>query len=187
MKPSLAFVPLLVPLLAACGSHHGENDLAEVFPVRHTKGMPEMPADATLADAPPFKNPDTEDCSDCHDPDFMEIDPTPREIGGDHEDMTPFAHAVGRIWCLNCHDAEDRDMLRLSSGELIEFEEAPTLCGQCHGDLYREWVAGVHGKRTGNWSGPQEYMPCSSCHDPHSPLFQPLEPMSGPLKPEAKR
>jgi formate-dependent nitrite reductase cytochrome c552 subunit len=149
--------------------------------------MPSMPADAVIAEAPPFRNPDTEDCSDCHDPDFMEVDYTVREIGGDHEEMTPFAHAVGRIWCFDCHDGDDRDMLRLANGELIEFEDTPTLCGQCHGDTHREWVAGVHGKRTGSWNGVKEYRVCSSCHDPHSPLFKPLKPEAAPIPPEVTR
>ena len=187
MKTSLACLIFLAPLVAGCGEDHTEIDGGAVFPKRHTVGMPVMPADAIMADAPDFKNPDTEDCSDCHDPDFMEIDTTVRVVEADHEGMTPFNHAVGRIWCFDCHDPEDRDMLRLSNGELLEFEETPRLCGQCHGATHREWIAGVHGKRTGRWDGEKTYMVCSSCHDPHAPLFEPLVPEPAPKRPEVTR
>jgi hypothetical protein len=43
-----------------------------------------------------------------------------------------------------------------------------------------DWRAGVHGKRVGNWWGPKEYLSCVACHDPHSPLFKPLEPKPPP-------
>lgn len=200
MKASLACLIFLAPLVAGCGGDHEPEEGGAVFPQRHTAEMPSMPANAVVLEAPPFKNPDTEDCSDCHDPDFMEVDRTVRIVEGDHEEMTPFAHAVGRIWCFDCHDGDDRDMLRLANGELIEFEDTPRLCGQCHGDTHREWIAGVHGKRTGSWVGEQdratfadaevkdvEYRVCSVCHDPHAPLFEPLVPEAAPKRPELNK
>ena len=197
MKASLTCLIFLAPLVAGCGGDHEAENGGAIFPKRHTTGMPVLPANAVILEAPDFKNPETEDCSDCHDPDFMEVDYTVRVIGGDHEGMTAFDHAAGRIWCFDCHDGDDRDMLRLANGELIEFDETPRLCGQCHGETYRDWVAGVHGKRTGSWVGEhdqetfelgkQEYRVCSSCHDPHAPLFEHLVPEAAPKRPEVNK
>jgi len=187
MKTSLACLIFFAPLVAGCGESHAEIEGGEIFPKRHTVGMPTIPSDAIIAEAPAFRNPDTESCSDCHDPDFMEVDRTVRVVAADHEGMTPFAHAVGRIWCFACHDGDDRDKLHLANGELLEFSETPRLCGQCHGDTHREWIAGVHGKRTGNWDGVKTYQVCSSCHDPHAPLFAPLVPEPAPKRPEVTR
>jgi len=43
---------------------------------------------------------------------------------------------------------------------VIPFTESYYLCGQCHGDIFRDWKAGVHGKRTGMWNGKKEYVLC---------------------------
>jgi len=120
-------------------------------------------------------------CSDCHED--MEADPTPRALD-EHEDITDrFSHAKQRRWCLDCHNPEDRDRLRLADGSLIGFEESYVLCGQCHGTIYRDWKAGVHGKRTGYWNGRKEYRLCVHCHDPHSPRFKPIAPEPAPQPP----
>ena len=75
-------------------------------------------------------------------------------------------------------------MLRSASGEPIKFEESYKLCGQCHGEKYRDWKAGVHGKRTGEWNGRKTYLLCVNCHDPHSPKFKSMTPMPPPVRPE---
>ena len=46
-------------------------------------------------------------------------------------------------------------MLHLASGERVPFDESYRLCGQCHGEKQRDWRAGVHGRRTGEWNGAQ--------------------------------
>ena len=35
----------------------------------------------------------------------------------------------------------------------MSFAESYVLCGQCHGEKLRDWRAGVHGRRTGQWNG----------------------------------
>jgi hypothetical protein len=42
---------------------------------------------------------------------------------------------------------------------------------------------GVHGKRTGSWSGKKQYLLCAHCHDPHQPHFKPLKPLPPPVRP----
>jgi hypothetical protein len=128
---------------------------------------------------PPFSE-DIFPCSDCHAD--MEVNETRRELDA-HEDIV-LKHAEGQRWCLDCHNPNDRDKLRLVSGQLISFEESYSLCGQCHGTIFRDWKAGVHGKRTGYWNGKKQYRLCVHCHNPHSPRFKPLEPLPPPIRPD---
>ncbi len=120
-------------------------------------------------------------CSDCH----VDIEPNTqrRALEEEHTDIE-LTHAAGQRWCLDCHDTENRDVLRLVSGEKVPFTESYRLCGQCHGDKYRDWRAGTHGKRTGMWDGQKQYLLCAHCHNPHSPRFNPLIPLPPPARPE---
>jgi hypothetical protein len=117
-------------------------------------------------------------CSNCHKD--MEANTNRRELSY-HEDIK-LKHFEG--WCFDCHNPNDRDKLRLASGKVISYTESYYLCGQCHGDIFRDWKAGVHGKRTGQWNGKKEYRLCVHCHWPHQPQFQQLEPLPPPISPE---
>lgn len=122
-------------------------------------------------------------CMDCHAE--MEPNPVRRKLEYMHDDIDAiFDHDSENRWCLDCHDLNQRDSLRLANGNLLAFTESQKLCGQCHGDKYRDWRVGVHGKRTGYWKGPKEYLLCVHCHNPHSPRFKPLEPMPPPVRQE---
>ena len=122
-------------------------------------------------------------------------------------------HSVNKVTCIRCHggdpvranagDAKDskktdfrhikeplRDLTLFWSGgtsrpkpnnKVIEF--AFDYCGQCHGTIYRDWRAGIHGKRTGYWNGKKEYRICLKCHNPHDPKFKKLKPEPPPLRP----
>lgn len=117
-------------------------------------------------------------CSDCH-----EDEPTyraERTLEFEHEDLE-LAH--GDLWCLHCHEADDRDRLHLADETSIDFEESWRLCTQCHGEKLADWRAGVHGRRLGHWWGPKEYRTCVSCHEPHTPAFPGLEPRPPPVRP----
>lgn len=122
-------------------------------------------------------------CSDCHGD--MEPDPTRRVLEEHTEIQEMFDHASDQRWCLDCHNADDRDKLRLVNGALISFEESYYLCGQCHGTIFRDWKAGVHGKRTGEWNGKKVYRLCVHCHNPHTPKFKQLTPLPPPIRPDA--
>lgn len=136
---------------------------------------------ATFAVPPPPFSEGIFPCSDCH----AEMEPNPkrRELVEMHDDIV-LHHAEGQRWCLDCHNLEDRDKLRLVSGEVIPFSESYRLCGQCHGDKFRDWKVGIHGKRTGYWNGEKQYLLCAHCHNPHSPRFKSVEPMPPPVRPE---
>ena len=119
-------------------------------------------------------------CNDCH----KEIVPNPvrRELVDMHDDISAiFNHDSANRWCLDCHDMNNRDSLRLASGKLLDFKESYKLCGQCHGEKLRDWKVGVHGKRTGEWNGKKEYLLCVHCHNPHSPKFKELTPEPPPI------
>jgi hypothetical protein len=117
-------------------------------------------------------------CSNCHKD--MEVNTNRRELSF-HENIK-LKHFDG--WCFDCHNPNDRDKLRLASGKLITFTESYYLCGQCHGSIFRDWKAGVHGKRTGQWNGKKEYRLCVQCHWPHQPRFKPLQPLPPPIRPD---
>ncbi|NOY63850.1 MAG: hypothetical protein GXO97_00395 [Nitrospirae bacterium] len=119
-------------------------------------------------------------CNSCHRE--MEVNPKKRHLQF-HEKINIDSHADGVFWCLDCHAPDNRDKLRLINGERIGFTEVYRLCGQCHGSIYRDWRAGVHGKRTGYWKGTKKYLLCTNCHNPHNPRFRKIKPERSPMKP----
>ena len=133
---------------------------------------------------PPPLSEDTFPCSMCHGD--METNLKRRELVDMHDDIV-LRHDEENRWCMDCHDAENRDMLHSASGEQIDFSESYKLCGQCHGPKLRDWKAGIHGRRTGQWNGKKQYLLCAHCHDPHSPKFPPLKPDPAPIKPGKKK
>ena len=147
----------------------------KLFPEPASKQFPVPP--------PPF-TPGIFPCSECHKD--MKPNPIRREMKDEHTNIV-LNHAQGERWCLDCHDINNRDKLHLVNGQRISFEESYRLCGQCHGDKYRDWKVGVHGKRTGMWNGEKQYLLCVNCHNPHDPRFKPLVPMPPPVRPEAIR
>ena len=69
-------------------------------------------------------------CSNCHA--SMEVNRKKRELKEEHTQIK-LHHAETMRWCLDCHDAKNRDKLRLYNGDLINFTESYRLCGECHG------------------------------------------------------
>jgi hypothetical protein len=128
--------------------------------------------------APPPFSEDIFPCSECHSE--MEVNSQRRELDF-HEDII-FRHDEENRWCLDCHDARDRDRLHLADGRLLDFNRSYLLCGQCHGPKYRDWRNGVHGLRTGEWNGEKRYLLCAHCHDPHSPGFKKIAPEPPPMR-----
>jgi len=121
-------------------------------------------------------------CSECHGD--MDVNPERRELEDEHVEISEmFNHASDQRWCLDCHNPDNRDVLRLANGELVTFEESYNLCGQCHGTIFRDWKAGIHGKRTGEWNGKKQYRLCVHCHNPHSPKFKKIKPLPPPNNP----
>ncbi len=76
------------------------------------------------------------------------------------------------LTCNTCHSEKDRDYLTTSKGENIDIDHAYEMCGQCHFRQKKDWIGGAHGKRVTYWAGDRVVKNCTSCHDPHSPLFE---------------
>ena len=130
---------------------------------------------------PPFKDESNFPCSDCHSD--MEVNYERRELEEYHEEIR-LQHGPDERWCFDCHNAEDRDRLRLANGRRVGFDESYQLCGQCHGTIYRDWREGIHGRRRGFWDGAKSYLLCAHCHDPHAPRFAAIEPAPPPVRPQ---
>ncbi len=128
-------------------------------------------------------------CSACHDERKVANECTTchRETTKAQHENIVLHHAEQQRWCLDCHDPDDRDRLRLANGTQIGFDESFKLCGQCHGTQFRDWRVGLHGKRTGSWNGRKEYRLCVHCHYPHEPRFAPMTAVALPLRPEDVR
>lgn len=154
------------------------------------EGLPVAPvgsaADMRLVTAGPTLNKDTFPCSQCHDNKDLKTNPEVRKLRDPHDELPKF-EGHGSLWCLDCHDANDRDHLKLANGTLVDLSNPVALCAQCHGLYYREWQSGVHGKRTGYWNGPKRVLRCDNCHNPHSPHFRPLTPLPPPVNPAVLR
>ena len=129
---------------------------------------------------PPPLSEDTYPCTMCHAE--METNFEKRELMDFHDDIV-LKHDEENRWCLDCHDAENRDMLHTAGGQLLDFKESYKLCGQCHGPKLRDWEAGIHGRRTGDWNGQKQYLLCAHCHNPHAPRFSGMKPEPAPIKP----
>jgi hypothetical protein len=119
-------------------------------------------------------------CSDCHAQ--MTPNRTRRPLTDFHTEIE-LRHDEQHRWCLDCHDADNRDFLHLANGDRVPFGESYQVCGQCHGEKYRDWQAGVHGRRVGDWNGRKSYLLCPHCHNPHQPRFKPLKPKPAPKRP----
>ncbi|QWR78429.1 hypothetical protein [Candidatus Magnetomonas plexicatena] len=144
------------------------------------------PDNATVVDIPGFVTTKPEftegifPCSTCHS--SMTPNPQRRELAFHTE--IQLKHAQKQRWCLDCHNSDNRDVLKLANGDHVTFENSYNLCGQCHGNILRDWKTGIHGKRTGYWNGDKTYYLCVNCHNPHSPRFKPLKPLPVPAKPQ---
>ncbi len=116
-------------------------------------------------------------CMQCHQ--FMEPNFKVRELSSPHNDIK-FVHGEGRVWCLVCHHAEDRNYLRTQLNEKVDYNDAYLVCGGCHANVQRDWYYGGHGKRLGNWQGKRDLYSCPECHNPHKPGIEPRKPQPPP-------
>jgi len=80
--------------------------------------------------------------------------------------------------CFTCHKEDERDFLVTEKGLRVDMDHSYQMCGQCHFRERRDWVGGAHGKRVSYWAGERVVKNCTSCHDPHSPLFEKRWPIT---------
>lgn len=147
-----------------------------------------LPTDTHLDKTPPrqtvgldlVRNGWTYDCMECHKlfPARWHHDGPPKE-----HTKIKLQHGENRF-CLNCHHPTDRNAFVDYDGSKIAEADVVNLCAKCHGTIYRDWQAGVHGRQNGFWNaslGEKTKLRCIQCHDPHTPKFQPMKPLA-PLK-----
>jgi len=133
--------------------------------------------------APPFSVVPRKDkltffpCTACHA--ALTPNPEPRKLSAAPHPAA-LDHGNGRIWCLTCHQLQDRDHLHTLDGKPVDFDQAYLVCGQCHSSRQKDWYFGAHGKRVANWRGERVIYSCTFCHDPHSPGLKPRAPSRPP-------
>lgn len=115
-------------------------------------------------------------CDQCHA--SMEANPEIRQLDTVHH--AEIEHGRGRIWCLSCHDLEDRNYLTTLLNERVDFDEAYVVCGGCHANRQKDWMFGAHTKRVDNWSGDRTQYSCTHCHDAHNPAIESRAPEPAP-------
>lgn len=163
-----AVIGILIPLTAVYAQGSGETDAKIRF-----EGYPGAP---DVQVVPRKEELFFYPCDQCHA--SMEPNPEIRELDTLHD--TSIEHGLGRIWCLSCHDFENRDYLRTLLGERVDFDDAHVVCGGCHANRHKDWSFGVHGKRVANWAGDRIQYNCTHCHNAHSPAIEPRAPKPPP-------
>ena len=121
-------------------------------------------------------------CATCHAP-GKPMARRAEEVDAFHSGLT-FAH--GNLICASCHHPDQRDTLRLASGEALAFESVIELCGQCHGTQMRDYRHGAHGGMQGFWDqskGKRVRNNCVHCHDAHAPAYPTVMPARPPADP----
>jgi hypothetical protein len=182
----LAIGGLMMVALAALGCTADETAAPLTFAHAAASALPAEPAPLRVEVPPPPFSEGVFPCTECHAEKDLPTNRTRRQLVDAHDDVV-LRHDEEHRWCLDCHDADNRDRLHLASGEPVSFAESYRLCGQCHGEKYRDWRAGVHGRRIGQWNGAKEYLLCVHCHSPHQPRFKALEPKPAPFAPVRSR
>lgn len=167
-------VPANLPVVARMAAQQPVVGLAsdthlDKTPPRATKGLDLVKAGWTY------------NCMECHKlfPARWHYDDRPFN---EHKDIR-LEHGNNRF-CLNCHHPTNRNAFVDYDGAEIAQADVVMLCAKCHGTIYRDWQAGVHGRENGLWktdAGEKTKLRCIQCHDPHSPKFKPMKPLP-PLK-----
>lgn len=86
--------------------------------------------------------------------------------------------------CKKCHIQNSSKSLIMLTGDTVNVEQTPELCGQCHGIMKRNWDSSTHGKRVNSWTKNGEKLICTKCHDPHKPKFPKFVAKPPPKRPK---
>ncbi len=161
-----------VPQIAAASSLYKRDvsqPLSDIAPVR-----------GPLRPLRLHRDGDEIECTTCHD--TFTGDQNEEALKDEHKDLD-FNHGRNQR-CLNCHNAKNSMVYANYDGSEIPDTEPHLLCAKCHGQWYREWLMGIHGRINGYWNVPAEKqakIECIQCHNPHHPKFQPLTPEPPPV------
>ncbi|MBI5048765.1 MAG: hypothetical protein HZB54_07455 [Deltaproteobacteria bacterium] len=139
----------------------------------------------------------TKHCAFCHNGKMVPFpkDKKPRLLAA-HQDIVgnslQLMHGRAAFWCLDCHNATNRNRLIDHKGNDISFNQPQKLCGKCHGEVYIDWRLGIHGKRIGSWTkeGKKRWWVCTECHNPHTVQilrYNPIKPEPPPILPKGTK
>ncbi len=106
--------------------HRAGHTRASAWPLPRSPRPPDSRPTQTLVEVPP--PPFSEGifpCSDCHAQPDLPPNRTRRVLVDAHDDIV-LKHDEQHRWCLDCHDATDRDALHLASGDLVPFAQSYT-------------------------------------------------------------
>ena len=81
------------------------------------RAQPGSEVEGIQVPSPPFSD-GIFPCTSCHDGKAVKLNTKRRELVDMHGDIE-LHHGPASRWCLDCHDATDRDHLHLVSGERI--------------------------------------------------------------------
>ena len=171
----------IVCALAVTATLYGAVELPSAI-AQDPAAQPTAPRFDGYRNAPEFKVLSRKDkmffypCDQCHA--SMEPNDAIRELNVMH--VGDLEHGSGRIWCLSCHDLENRNFLKTLLDEPLDFDDANLVCSGCHASRHEDWVFGAHGKRLNNWQGERIQYDCADCHDPHKPAIPVRAPMAAP-------
>lgn len=203
-KARLALVTALLCVGAALAAHWVGSAVAQPAPAAPTEAgrlpvlpvvaRPEpsrpqvgLPQDTHLDKTPPRRTEGldlvkmgwTYNCMDCHK--LLQAKWHYDRPMVEHETVK-LDHGNNRF-CLNCHHPTNRNAFVDYDGSEIRESDVVLLCAKCHGTTYRDWKAGVHGRKNGYWDaskGDQTRLRCIQCHDPHQPKFKAVNPLPAP-------
>jgi len=102
-------------------------------------------------------------------------------------DKIQFNHMKEVKNCSSCHHKKNRNELVLITGQSLSFNLSYLQCAQCHGEKFRDWELGIHGKQIGSWDKEKYRFNCTDCHNPHSPQFPKYVADPAPKHPSLKR
>lgn len=194
MKRLFWLLAITFPTLAACkttchapGHHHSVHDTIAQKQGKQAlsvRSFPKAPQKVDMRDVvkaqwdqPPreffvqkrVKHLQRFPCSGCHD-NKMHYN-NPERFRATHGEIQLKHASPGVLQCQTCHQRQDMDRLKLPAGGSTPINHAYKLCGSCHQKQATDWAGGAHGKRVKHWFGPRILRNCTSCHNPHQPLF----------------
>jgi hypothetical protein len=193
-KCLLAIIPFLFVIHFGGSAYSADGGVMETInnattpfdEEKRINSVPPYPSDTVLVKKShqerPFRTETRKDkierfkCSQCHNNKDINISRAAEMAHGtivvDHgEQDDPLA-------CFTCHKEDERDFLVTEKGLKVDMDHSYQMCGQCHFRERKDWVGGAHGKRVSYWAGDRIVKNCTSCHDPHSPLFQKRWPIT---------
>lgn len=168
-----SLLPLAAVLTCICVSDAKAQESSEAPAALRFEGYPDAPEISVVPRKDElFFYP----CDQCHAE--MDANPEIRPLETVHH--AEIQHGGGRIWCLSCHDLDDRNYLITLLNERVDFDEAYVVCGGCHSSRHKDWAFGAHGKRVAEWQGVRTQYNCTHCHDAHNPVVEARAPKPAP-------